>query len=309
MGLVLIKMFQLIKRLSKKNYYIARRAYFKVYFLFFKLLFLLTKRTSKLTCYSGTDGGGAQLQRIISVASLCHYLGIEFIFTPMNQIDLVPENTSKILWLGSWNSLINFQTTYKTNYDYQLYIKGLTRTLIGLLRNNSLYALNNAHLFADSYPDNYDDLITLKGLNILKLESYYEQDEKPIRSAIVHYRVPTTPVSHSLHELEKERQVSVNTLINSVERIKRDNNLKNEGISVILFNREKLSPLFLDRYPEIHLDDYTNAIDAVRIMAHADILVVSYSSMSYLAGLFSQNIIYYYKDFWHSPKKEWRSID
>jgi len=43
-------------------------------------------------------------------------------------------------------------------------------------------------------------------------------------------------------------------------------------------------------------------------MATADALIISRSSFSYLAALFSKGIVIYYP-FWHQPLKEWLISD
>lgn len=54
------------------------------------------------------------------------------------------------------------------------------------------------------------------------------------------------------------------------------------------------------------VDFHLNAdiIDSFIGMVAANILVISPSSLSYVAALVSDGIVYY-KPFWHNPKKEW----
>ena len=52
-----------------------------------------------------------------------------------------------------------------------------------------------------------------------------------------------------------------------------------------------------------------NPLVAIEIMAHAEFLLMSKSSLSYLGGyLNKQGAVYYPKNFWHRPLPEWKGF-
>jgi hypothetical protein len=52
-----------------------------------------------------------------------------------------------------------------------------------------------------------------------------------------------------------------------------------------------------------------NPLDAILLMASADVLLAGKSSLSYLGGLMNQGgQVYYPKDFWHRPLQDWRVL-
>jgi hypothetical protein len=112
-----------------------------------------------------------------------------------------------------------------------MHIRGMTSTLIGFLRSKSFYALNDAHLFADSFPNHYDHLINSKGLKISNKSTYEASLKRYIRSTIVHQRVPLFSENQKYFELEMKRQAFDTSLIHSVELIKRSSNLRDELIA------------------------------------------------------------------------------
>jgi predicted Fe-Mo cluster-binding NifX family protein len=63
-----------------------------------------------------------------------------------------------------------------------------------------------------------------------------------------------------------------------------------------------------DVIPNLHKCINLDAIESLRGMATADALIISRSSFSYLAALFSKGIVIYYP-FWHRPLKEWLTSD
>lgn len=295
------KILRILKRFTKNLFY-------NLVFRVIKLIYYFVKKKSTLTCYSGNDGGGAQLQRIMSVASLCHYLGIEFVFTPISEIDFHPIEIVESSWIKEWNSLINFSDVYTTNDNYQLKKSRLFDTIILTIFKKNNYAISGAHKFADSHPDEYDKLISSKGLNITKNNETNIPIKTCSKNIILHYRMPIVGVNHKLFNIEKRREVSISKFIYSVEKIKEQNNIEANCIRVFLYDKNMAPYDLLYRFPEVTFDDSTNAIDAIRLMSISDVLLVSYSSMSYLAALFNKNIVYHYRDFWHSPKSYWKGI-
>lgn len=314
-----MRLLQLIKPLIEKSTKTAKSYRFfrdfskliliKSSFSLVRWFFLIKKPKSTITCYSGTDGGGAQLQRIMSVASMCHFLGIEFVYTPI--VDLheltIPRNVSKSDWINDWNHLINFVNIFKINHNREKEMIGLFKLFIKLFLRNDLYALRDAHVFADAYPNFYENLISSKGL---KINFFNEQNHimGAKKKAIIHLRVPITPSNHIEYVNENKRLISPNEFSKTVKKLKEDFDLNNSCIRVMTHDVNLISSEILDLYDDIYFDDRTDAISAVKLMSLADILVVSLSSLSYLAGLFNHNNVYYYKIFWHSPKKTWNSI-
>jgi len=67
----------------------------------------------------------------------------------------------------------------------------------------------------------------------------------------------------------------------------------------------------LENYSKLPLEIIRggNPLDAILIMASADVLLSGKSSLSYMGGLLnSRGRVYYPKDFWHRPLKNWRLL-
>ena len=52
-----------------------------------------------------------------------------------------------------------------------------------------------------------------------------------------------------------------------------------------------------------------NPLDAIKLMASADFLIIGKSSLSFVGGLLNRKgQVYSPEDFWHRPLKGWRSL-
>lgn len=63
-----------------------------------------------------------------------------------------------------------------------------------------------------------------------------------------------------------------------------------------------------DVIPNLHKCINLDPIESLKGMATADALIISRSSFSYLAALFSKGIVIYFP-LWHQPLKEWLVSD
>jgi hypothetical protein len=275
-------------------------------FILFKLLFsfyfTLFKPKGSLTCFSGYDGGGAQLQRILSVALIAEFYKINFLFTPISQIDFYPINLNKNDWINEWNGLINFREIYDTNVQTDLGIQSLFLTLIKIPWNNSIFALLDAHDFADTFTDFYDDLINNKRLLM-------NQNINVSHEVVIHLRKSIVDEAHPLYEFEKSKEISNIKFRNTLKIVFSDDYSNGISGKVFLAKNDFASNLLAKEFNNMVFDDSTNAINSIKEMSLAKKLVIGHSSMSYIAGLFNQNVVYYYGDFWHSPKSYWVNVE
>lgn len=253
-----------------------------------RLSFSVIKPESTLTCFSGTDGGGAQLQRIMSVASLAHFLGIKFLYTPINEIFeyTIPKNFTKVTYIDKWNTLINFYEVYQVNHIRTIKVQGLLKTIFSSVSKKN-FALTDAHLFADVFPNAYKDLIISKPLYIMPKS--YNSFSNCNSNASIHFRVPTTPKVHPEYVNEQRRLLSYFKFNKAIDQIKLENNISDSCIRILLYNANYLESNFIAHVSKFYFDDQTEATEAIQIMSNSDVVLVSYSSMSYLAALFNNN--------------------
>jgi hypothetical protein len=220
------------------------------------------------------------------------------LFTPISQIDFYPDNVCKNDWIDQWNGLINFRDIYDTNVLTDFRVKSLYQTLIKIPWNNSTFALMDAHNFADTFTDSYDDLISNKRLILSEnVNVSYE--------LVIHLRKSIVDESHPLYEFEKSKEISNIKFKNALKIVFSDDYSNDISGKVFLAKSDFASNLLAKEFKNMIFDDYTNAINAIKEMSIAKKLVIGHSSMSYVAGIFNQNVVYYYDDFWHSPKSYW----
>lgn len=288
--------------MKKKLKKIRRFLRFILFKFFFALYFSLFKPIGSLTCLSGSDGGGAQLQRILSVALLSNFYKINFLFTPISQIDFYPNNVCKNDWINEWNGLINLREIYDTNVLTDLKVQSLFSTLIKIPWNNSTFVLLDAHNFADTFTNMYDELISKKKLVI-------SQNINVSSELVIHLRRSIVDESHHLYDFEKSKEISNIKFKSTLRLIFSEDYSNSISGKVFLAKSDIASNLLAKEFNNMIFNDYTNAINAIKEMSIAKKLVIGHSSMSYVAGLFNRNVVYYYNDFWHSPKSYWVNIE
>lgn len=276
----------------------------KFTFYMLKLLIYTIKSEVRITCYSGNDGGGGQILRILSVAAFCDYLGIKFVFTPIRTIDFTPDSYSITDWVIEWNSIINFQDIYEINNDYKLGISNLTNIFLLVFTKTKLVVMRDAMKFSLLYPNQFSKLINKYNLSLRNINEIKSLDFAfHIRKAIVNE-------FHPAYHRELARELNKEKIVSDFNRVLIDNDLEMYNGRVFVNKIDDSINALLSEFNKIRFDSETDAITAIKLMSKAKVLIVAHSAMSYIAGLFNNNKIYYYRSNWRQKGlSEWIPLD
>lgn len=231
------------------------------------------------TNITGTDGFGAQYQRIIYNYIDAKNNNLEFLYTPFKCIEHNYDNNPN--FIDEIENLINLKNNIK-NYC-----------------NNS-----NVNVLMYNYgkfENNIDNNINSNHMKFIK-NCFWENKNKNVFN--------NNKINIAVHI----RRGDVSDIINK-ERYLPDKYYLN--IINIIINKYKDKQLLFHIYSEGKIEDfeiYKNADTKLHInedicktfiqLVAADILVMSKSSFSYVAALLSDGEVYY-KKFWHKPRKGW----
>lgn len=287
------------------------------------------------------DGLGAQMQRQVSICALAHHLGINFIHSPILDIELQPTDNIKSYsdYLYQANSLFDYSSFENPrNFDFQVsYVRlGLAQIVFRSLQSylskrEMLICVFEIYQLVDANPDIVRRLspLLLAKIDMEKIES---------KQCIIHHRqgagnFTIYPGQSITRELRLENYIQV------INRLKLRNDFG--GFLTLLtdapeedflytpllqssFDWRKM-PTFRNESILIHSQDFEsinkihdltfevirggNPIESFKLMLKCKVLIISRSSFSYLPALLNVDAeVYFPKNFWHSPLKDWRSF-
>lgn len=291
------------------------------------------------------DGTGAQIQRLMSVRALAVYLNCGYQHFPIVNVSVHPldpfQNPRE---LDEYMRELNRAFNFETNVEFKVYSKEynfksirpleLLRIVVrvALLGEVSFLKLLEPYPVSDSSPK------ILKRMGTFT-ESFYESEsyaKAPIYDVVIHYRqgvggfvlypgqkiprqLPLQYFKNILNELlraERNRTFDVCILTDSppanmefrpprsqVENWEGTPNFDNGTMFIKGMGFESIQSMSgLD----FRVIVGGNPIDAIAIMSKARNLLISRSSLSYVAGVLNrEGRIYYPRNFWHPPLDGW----
>jgi hypothetical protein len=292
------------------------------------------------------DGSGAQIQRILTTRALADYLGCGYRAAKFKSVTvhpLDPFQTKKALdkYLIKMNKLFHIESTTKLPQNIKQY-EVLNLNSRNLLRFCLISSKNRRQLLVKILsPYSISEAIPNLMLNSLRFIpefiKYMNHERFNKFDAAVHYRqgvggftvFPGQSIS---------RQLPVDYFLDAIRRVKSLVSSKYISLAVLTdspVKSMKYSPLmqqislwngtpgFQDKKMSIISTDLSDLmsimgvegkiysggdpIDAIAIMAKADYLIMSLSSLSFLAGIFNNGLVVYPSDFWHRPLNHWQS--
>lgn len=260
------------------------------------------------------EGAGAQYQRIVAIFAICKRHNLEYIHSSA-KIAHNYDNAGD--WDDKWDKFFNMKSL---EYDCdagkyeEVFIRDVDMYHILQLQKPYLMRCMIPFRIVDNNPTEYYGLVQ-EGIrkaydcSPVKKESYLF-DKKKI-SIAVHIRVFN---QNDLHAYEKDYNTSTGRHFitdkmyeDIILRLKEENG----DADVHIFSQnsfdKKYASLRNIEGVNIHLDE-VDAFDTFHHLCSADILVLSSSSFSYLAGIYNKNKVVYIP-FWHPPLEKWFVYD
>jgi hypothetical protein len=257
-----------------------------------------------LTKLIDTDGFGAQYQKIIGVIALSKKYDCEYVHSTIKEI----EHISSVLSVNNYFNIcglykrvedISFDKTFNViNNEIESAILSLKQHAINT-NENILLIINNPLGILDTTTSLYNpimselrkikqnlELVYFKSTNVNIAVHIRRGDVNP---TIYPYRyTPTSYFKHIIDRLLKQYPTANICIFTEITDENKDEFL-----------------IFTD--PAIHIVSGGDALVAFEHLVKADVLVMSKSSFSYIAGLYNEKNVLY-TPFWHNPLNHWNIV-
>jgi len=256
----------------------------------FRPILAIGLRGTTLTCAGKNDGGGAQVQAIVSVAAFAKYFGARFVHTPLSSIEHCPQGVTMEEFCSSWEKVVGrfgfsrADTDEFERYDSQKFMFDF----LMLRTKRKSIRLEHAHFLTDNQPEIYE----LTGLAASSRAIDTGQNKKiyaHVRRGDVESKGPTS-----------FRFTSDENLSSYIKTVRS----KFPNDSEVFIVTEKPDPVFVQKFSDCTIVTEEDPIKAIFLLASADVLIMGKSSFSYVAALLSKGHVFY-EPYWHRPLPSW----
>jgi hypothetical protein len=285
-----------------------------------------------------TDGVGAQLQRIYGIYAISRLLGVSYLHSPLSRVDYqglsaLEANSADPDFHHDFNDLFQLRSDIlPTGEFHTLNLHDISLELFHVLIDQvdrgatggipSLVRLMMPYGIADRFPDCYEVCKEISPFasaaregRALRVAVHVRRGEQVVLNSArllpnVYYINVARNVANVLDELRLEYEIELWTEVPIQDFIVEPDH---HGIS------NRISATMVAGPEMFRLDDFKvlpnlvhcingRAIDCLRKLATADILVMSRSSFSYVGGILNRNGIVLYHPFWHRALSSWITV-
>lgn len=242
-----------------------------------------------ITCTGKQDGGGAQVQAVMSAILFSRAVGVPYFHTPFKS---VMHGNEPMSFAARWEAAFNLGFGAASVPDGVPIITGeaFKKQHRG---TPAVVAQPYFHAFADANPDLYRMVV----------DQFRARLALPPRS----FASPTIAVHVRRGDVVgrpalAKRLTADNAVTRHIETALRDH----PGHRVVVFSQGVEADF--QAFPKIcEFELNSDVFQTISGLIHADCLIMAKSSLSYVAGLLSRGTVYY-EPFWHRPLSSWRVL-
>jgi len=217
------------------------------------------------------DGFGAQYQAILSGISYCNYKNYIYIHTPFTQMDHAVD-------VRKANDFIGIHNNLEIDSSFNIIEKKYVRE-VQWCRKPSIY---------------YTD----KVLEYIR-KCYYSSEKPNIGSIDIAIHIRRGDV-----EKGNQRYTDNNFYIKLIKKLKE----KYPTYTITIFSEGKYTDFNNLGLEEKCFTLNTDIFETFHSLVCSKVLIQSFSSFSYCAGILNQNTVYHYDSFWHKKLDHWLKI-
>jgi hypothetical protein len=292
------------------------------------------------------DGLGAQIQRLISSYALSSYCRIKFFQSDITSVTVHPLDPyqnlrSQNLFVKKVNKSLkivgNNKKSQKIAFNEFKYVQlSATNLLVQSVKSNfrnepTLLKVVESYKICDFKPELYTNLPRFKFIKLKKTKSKRN-------TIVIHYRrgvggMAIYPGQSTPREMPIEYFVKIVTGLYQESKYldyeiilltdsplkkttyKPPKNQKTMWAGFPNYNGRVMEiakldlPLIREKIPKVKIKSGGDPLEAIKLMANAEVLILSKSSLSYVSALMNTSgKIFFPKDFWHTPLKNWNII-
>jgi hypothetical protein len=284
---------------------------------------------------ANTDGVGAQLQRIYGTYSIARLLGANYLHSPLTRVDYqglsaLERNAGEAGFHHEFNALFQIKSDVRpTDGFFKTRLPNISIATVNELNDlfdqhetggkRILAQLAVPYGIADMFPDCYEvckDISPFEAsaragralrvaLHVRRGELLVLDSERMLPNS--YYINAAGRIADILDEIRCDYQIELWTeATETAFTVQPDHHGISHRISTPMVLDPEATRLEEFRFmPNLLYRLNGKAIDCIRQLATADILVMSRSSFSYLAGILNKRGIVLYHPFWHSAPSSW----
>jgi len=270
-------------------------------------LVIIYRQMLYLTYQPREDGMGGQFQRVIGIMALAKKYNLTYVHTPIKEMEHLPsphyleqiENYFQIKDNYPPSNSIQYDEEYDMEIASEIVITN-AKELVARTGKNVLIKIFLPQRILDRDPDCYQ----------LVLPKIREMKQK----WLLPYFLPNK-TNIAIHirrgDVNSNDHPTRFTPIEYYYRLVESFNEKFPDSNICIFSEEnkenKDEFTIFSKKPQVRVLLNLDILTTFEHLVHADILVTSKSSFSYLAGLLNTNRVVY-MDFWHSPLSHWSRL-
>lgn len=307
---------------------------------------LKTKKKVYLTCAGRVDGSGAQAHAIISTMVAAEYLGIEYVHTPFNTIAHNDKDEKKDVWIKGWEKFFNLglgsqniddlksdnsSNFHKKVVNFSELIRFGRKRLEGILNSHCLYSVTKSHEIIEKFFDT-EELQDAYHKVLKRIQFNYDQTRKEKTfhynedrlNVAIHIRkgdIVNDPTKFKTNDyyfrvMEQIQDVLEDLHLNYDFHIFSEGRLKIDFPELTWFNRHRKQTKFkehekgkwkITKNIYVHLNG--DPQEDLHHLIKADILVMSKSCYSHVAGLYNPDNVKLYTSWRYKPFKSWINLE
>ena len=279
------------------------------------------------------DGAGAQLQRVYGIYALSRYFKVPYVHSPLKEIGYQglaaleknagsPDLQDKYNRVFTIPSDIELPANTISRYMVSPTIGDIERLKTEAEKENKFYLIRILYPYSitDKNPEIYRCLKPMSpfkpvrsdtfriAIHVRRGEEFAVDSQRMLPNS--YYVSSTMRIVEALKKLGIPFVCELYTEVPSKAFVVTP---QSHGINGRISHPVVIDPKMnrigdFDVIPNLRKCINLDPIESLKGMATADALIISRSSFSYLAALFSRGIVIYYP-FWHQPLKEWLISD
>ncbi|MEJ0013010.1 MAG: hypothetical protein WDM94_10390 [Bauldia sp.] len=283
-----------------------------------------------------TDGVGAQLQRIYGIYSISRLLGVSYVHTPIGRVDYqglsaLQRNAADASFHAEFNALCRIPSDpLPTNKVRTVALKNISPEIFQQLVAASkapesgglplLVQLRLPYGIADRFPECYEICKQLSpftrdagrrlrvALHVRRGELFVVSSDRMLPNS--YYVDAAQKVVRTLDALGVDYSIELHTEVaDAAFTVRPGDHGIGDRIAVSAAVTPAMSRLEeFDVLPNLVRCINEPAVDCLRKLATADVLVMSHSSFSYVAAILNRSGVVLYHRFWHNPLSSWLTM-
>lgn len=292
------------------------------------------------------DGSGAQIQRQFAVYVLADAINCRFVYSPICDVAVHPldpfqSESEYLAYLDKLNHVFRIDSNSTTDFQFMEQVYLSTPSVYSLIwlgfkaqyfKKQFLIKIGEPYRISEYFQDGYSKI----SLNLTNWNKFlYSKSQNEQKTIAMHFRQGVG--GRQIYPGQKiPRELDIEYFINSITSIVRNYECRDFKIVVLTDAPEKFitytppssqqslwegSPGFkqgqmnvspfsfsdLNKFGvDVEIISGGDPMDAIRVMAQSDFLIMGRSSLSFVAGVLNKNgVVFSPPGFWHNPLSGW----